>query len=54
MRTMSPERSVRVSPAPQNHRRGEDGSVIFAGQSRDQLRETYREATRGRIIDAVF
>jgi hypothetical protein len=46
MRTLSREQSVRVSPAPQNHRRGEEGSVIFAGQSRDQLRETYRAAWR--------
>ena len=33
-------------PPPQDHRRGEEGSVIFAGQSRDQLRETYRAAWR--------
>src|SRR6187399_2646033 len=46
MRTLSRERSVRVSPAPQDHRRGQEGSVIFAGQSRDQLRETYRAACR--------
>src|SRR6187200_1688257 len=46
MRTLSRERLVRVSPPPQDHRRGEEGSVIFAGQSRDQLRETYRAAWR--------
>jgi hypothetical protein len=46
MRTMHRERSVRVSPPAQDHRRGEEGSVIFAGQSRDQLRETYRAAWR--------
>src|SRR6187431_3802733 len=46
MRTVLRERFVRVSPPPQDHRRGEEGSVIFAGQSRDQLRETYRAAWR--------
>jgi hypothetical protein len=46
MRTLLREQSVRVAPAPPDHRRGEEGSVIFAGQSRDQLRETYRAAWR--------
>jgi len=46
MRTLLRERFVRVSPPAQDHRRGEESSVIFAGQSRDQLRETYRAAWR--------
>jgi hypothetical protein len=37
---------MRIPAPPQDHRRGEEGSVIFAGQSRDQLRETYRAAWR--------
>jgi hypothetical protein len=40
------QRYVRVPLAPQDHRgRGQDG-MIFAGQSRDQLREQYRSAWR--------
>src|SRR6188768_4234526 len=46
MRTLLRERSLRVSPPAEDHRRGQEGSVIFAGQSRDQLRETYRAAWR--------
>jgi hypothetical protein len=46
MRPLSRQHTVRIPPAPQDHRRGEEGSVIFAGQSRDQLRETYRAAWR--------
>src|SRR5690349_21915920 len=46
MRTVLRERFMRVSPPAEDHRRVEEGSVIFAGQSRDQLRETYRAAWR--------
>src|SRR4051812_37573316 len=48
VRRVPHQRSVRIRPPPQDHRRGveEPKSVIFDGMSRDQLRESYRAAWR--------
>ena len=46
VRKLPNQRSVRVRPPPPDYRRLWENSVIFAGQSRDQLRETYRGAWR--------
>src|SRR4051812_23985786 len=46
VRRLPNQRSVRVRPPPPDYRRLWENSVIFAGQSRDQLRETYRAAWR--------